>query len=227
MDMPLGESGRPRLPGDSYATPTLLVAALVLGLKRADITLPPTLLDPCGGSGMVARGVMKLVPGTFVFVSDIDPDNTCSDLHLFDDPIDATDPAQFNAALEKSRARGVLSNPPFHRLINPSIVRNVINAVRDGRIEVGALMQTSHHALGSQIGHDETAPEPYYVATIACAWRSVLFEPRPEEKSKTPKYSHVWHVWTSTPRGSLASYPMIVISQADARAMLLGREGAR
>jgi hypothetical protein len=73
-DAPRGESGRLRISHDNYMTPAENVAALSIGLNRAGITLPPIVLDPCGGSGELASKLMRLERAVRVALTDLHPD---------------------------------------------------------------------------------------------------------------------------------------------------------
>jgi hypothetical protein len=216
-----GESGRLRIPHDDYMTPAENVAALSIGLDRAGITLPPIVLDPCGGRGELASELMRLAPAARVALTDLHPDLGAVSLYAASSPLDATVVADLELALRLSGARAIVSNPPFKSAVYPNIVRAGIELLRRDRIGVMALMQTGSHAIDSAIGYRETAAEPLFACMIACCWRTVLFDPRPGDKNG--KRAHAWHVWTRDRRTRLESYPVVAVAKDEA----LGRAGRR
>jgi hypothetical protein len=155
-NLALGESGRPRIAHDRYVEPLENVAGLVIGLRKADIALPPTLLDPCAGAGGLCRGLMALEPGVRVIGSDLHPDPDARDLYVANEPLDATKVSDLELALQLSSAAGIVANPPFDRRVYPLILRAGLTLLKRGKISVLILMQRVMHALASQAGHDET-----------------------------------------------------------------------
>jgi hypothetical protein len=220
LGVALGESGRVRAAFDSYKTPAASVAALAIGLRRAGIALPPIVLDPCGGSGDLARALMGLEPGVRVMLTDINPDPAARDLYATDMSVNATVPDAVELGLRLSGARALISNPSFARGVNPRIVKAGLELLRQHRIEFVALMAKTSHALDCAVGFKETAAEPLFVGTIACVWRTELFEPKPDEPRRRGKFSHCWHLWARTGRGRLDSYPLFPVSVTEARALL-------
>jgi hypothetical protein len=221
LGVALGESGRVRAALDSYKTPAVSVAALAIGLRRAGIALPPLVLDPCGGSGDPARALIALEPGVRVMLTDLNPDPGACDLYAVADmSLDATNVDALQLGLRLSGARAIISNPPFARRINPRIVAAGLELLRQHRLEFMALMAKTSHALDCSVGFKETAAEPLFAGTIACVWRTELFEPLPDEPRKRGKFSHCWHLWTHTGRGRLDSYPLFPVSVEEARALL-------
>jgi hypothetical protein len=216
-----GESGRLRIPHDDYMTPAENVAALAIGLDRAGITLPPIVLDPCGGSGELASELMRLEPAVRVVITDLRPDLGAVSLYAASSPLDATVVADLELALRRSGARAIVSNPPFKSAVYPKIVKAGIELLRRDRIGVMALMQTGSHAIDSAVGYRETAAEPLFAYMIACCWRTVLFNPRPGDKNG--KRAHCWHIWRRDRRDRLESYSVIAVAKGEA----LDRVGRR
>jgi hypothetical protein len=209
-----GESGRLRLLHDRYSEPLETAAALVIGLKRAGISLPPVMLDPCAGEGGLCRAFMDLEPSMRVFGSDLYPG---AGVYGSRAALDATNVAHLKMAVRVLGAQGVVSNPPYDRYVNPKIVQASLALLREHKIRVLILMQKASHGLDSAVGYQETT-DPLYAFTIACTWRTRLFKPRPGDKN--PKYSHVWHVWRELGRDRPDAYPIFPISLAEARAAL-------
>jgi hypothetical protein len=220
-DAPRGESGRLSIPHDDYMTPAENVAALSIGLHRAGITLPPIVLDPCGGSGELASKLMRLEHAARVALTDLHPDLRANSLYAASSPLDATVVTDLELALRLSGARAIVSNPPFKSAVHPNIVQTGIELLRRDRIDVMALMQTGSHAIDSAVGYRETAAEPFFTCMIACCWRTVLFDPRPGDKNG--KRAHAWHVWTRDRRTRLESYPVVAVAKGEA----LDRAGRR
>jgi hypothetical protein len=214
-DLARGESGRARLSHDRYSEPLETIAALVIGLRKAGIALPAVILDPCAGSGGLCRGLMQLEPKVRVFGSDLYPDPAGADVYGSKTPLDATNVDHLGMALRVTGATGVVSNPPYDRFVNPKIVEAGLTLLRERKIKILALMQKTHHALSSGVGYRETM-DPLYALTVACVWRTRLFTP--QSGDKTPKFSHVWHVWTGRGREDRDCYRIYPIREAEARA---------
>jgi hypothetical protein len=217
--MSVGESGRPRADNDAYATPRENVTAFPIGLCRMGIALPQALYDPCGGSGQLARVLMVLEPGVRVSIADINPEFLDSDLSVPCGPLDATRRGDIMRGLDASGARGIVSNPPYSKKLNPFIVENCLALLRAREIDFVALMQKTNHALDSDIGYRETAAEPLFVGAVACVWRTILFV----GSKKTPKYAHSWLIWTAAGRGDRKPFQVAAIHRGETAVVLKER----
>jgi hypothetical protein len=213
----IGESGRARLAGDAYPTPALNSAALILGLRKAGLRLPPVNLDPCGGSGMLARVAMRLEPCLDVRLSDIRPQRQAVDLYATLASLDASVPADLRSMLRVTGARAILSNPPFRKPLYAAIFRNCRDLLTRGDIELLALMQRAQRAVDCEIGFLETAGEPLFAALIACPWRAWLWPQAPGQAS--PKGSYCWLIYTSTPRAH-DHYGVCAVTRSEAEEAL-------
>jgi hypothetical protein len=215
-----GESGRLRLPHDRYVEPLENIAGLVIGLRKAKVPLPPVMLDFCAGAGGLCRGLMKLEPGLRVFGSDLHADPSASDLYVTTASVDATNVSDLELALKLSGATGIVSNPPFDRRVNNRIVEAGLTLLRARKISILILMQKVQHAFDCQAGYDETLGDPLFTLSIPCVWRSVLFAPRPGERTKNGKMAHAWLVWTEHGRQDLDCYRVCPIDKKEARAAM-------
>jgi hypothetical protein len=214
---PLGESGRARLDDDAYPTPALNSAALILGLRKAGLRLPPVNLDPCGGSGMLARVAMRLEPDVDVRLSDISPQREAADLYATLASIDATIPADLRSALRITGARAVVSNFPFKRSVYGKIFSNCRASLALGDIELLAMMQRAQRALDSADGYLDTAGDPRFFGMVACPWRSWLWPKRLGDAS--PKGAYAWLLYTSTPRRHV-HYGVYAVTSSEAEEAL-------
>jgi hypothetical protein len=198
MDAEFGESGRPRLTDDTYPTPALSSAALIIGLERMAMKFPAVALDPCGRVGQLARIAIALAPGLDVRLSDISPHPEASDLYATMAMVDAMIMADLESMLRITGAKAIFSNFPFKARIYAKIFANTLALLKRGDIELFAVMQRAQRAHDSQIGAVETAHEPRFFGTISCPWRSWLWPKKPGDAS--PRGSYVWNVYRSTPR---------------------------
>ena len=89
-----------------YKTQVDLAAGLLAGLRRAGLTLPAPLHDPCAGDA-------ALLDGLGLVGSDLFPAAYPSDARLLLAPVDARDPKALARVLNNARA--LVSNPPFGR----------------------------------------------------------------------------------------------------------------
>jgi hypothetical protein len=215
--MTMGKSGRARRGDDSYPTPALNSAGLVLGLRKAGLRLPPVNLDPCGGSGMLARVAMRLEPGVSVQLADIKPQRQAADLYATLAPVDATILADLESVLRITKARAIVSNFPFGRGLFDPMIENALGLLRRGAIELVAVMQTEARALNTDIGFAQTALEPLFFGTIVCAWRAYLWPKKLGDPN--PKGGYVWHVYTPAARPG-AAYSIIPVSESQAEEAL-------
>jgi hypothetical protein len=210
---PLGESGRVRLDDDAYPTPALNSAALVLGLRKMGLRLPSVVLDPCGGAGQLARVAMTLAPGVDTVLSDISPRREAADLYATLASVDATIRADLESILCVTGARAVVSNPPFKKPLYAAILRNCLDLLARGDIELLAVMQRAQRAVDCKVGFLETALEPLFLGLIACPWRAWLWPQEPGQAS--PKGSYCWLVYTSTPRAH-DQYGVCAVARSEA-----------
>jgi hypothetical protein len=213
----LGKSGRARRRDDSYPTPALNSAGLVLGLRKASLRLPPIVLDPCGGVGELARVVMRLEPGVAVQLSDVKPQRQAADLYGTLTPVDATILADLESMLRIAKARAIVSNFPFGRGLFDPMIENALELLRRGALELVAVMQTETRALNTDIGFAQTALEPLFFGTIVCAWRAYLWSKKLGDPN--PKGGYVWHLYTPAKRPGV-DYPVIPISESEAEGAL-------
>lgn len=187
------------------------------------LQLPRVVLDPCGGAGQLARIVAALT-GVDVRLTDIAPQREAAWLYAAFASIDATISPDLTGVVRLTGARAILSNFPFKKPVYAAIFTNCLDVLRRGDIELFVVMQRAQRALDSAIGVAETAHEPLYFGTIACAWRSWLWAKKPGEAS--PKGSYAWHVYTTKPRASHL-YSVCTIDRAEAQAALDRIEGKK
>jgi hypothetical protein len=209
----LGNSGYDRIDRDHYATPGENVGALIVGLRRAGIAIPCRILDPCGGDGAIARTLGPL--GFDVQLTDLHPGEywAAREFYATTEPLDAQNISDLGRGAPLTRARCVLTNPPYSVSTHRAIVKGCLTLLQEGEIELLALMHLSNH-LTTVGGHATTTLEPRFTLQVNCCWRTILFD-----GPSTGKQTHAWRVWTrDTRRKALSPHPCIGVTLSEARA---------
>jgi hypothetical protein len=193
-----------------------LFAALVVGLQSAGIEPSSSrVLDPCGGEGAIAHALNPF--GFDVRLTDLYPAEyrSAHEFYATTEPLDAGNIANLRRAVSLTKARAIVTNPPYSVSPHGAIVKACLSALREGEIELLALMHLSNH-LTTGGGHASTTLEPRFTIRIDCCWRTVLFD---GPGATTGKQTHSWRVWTREPRRrAFSPYPTIGVTLAEAKA---------
>ena len=159
-----------------------LAAGLLAGLRRAGLTLPAPLHDPCAGDAALLDGLGFVGSG-----SDLFPAAYPSDARLLLAPVDARDPKALARVLNDARA--LVSNPPFGRDALP-IAESLVELVHAGSVEMAALLLPAlWEAAG---GPRRVALMRAMALRIVCCWRPIWIE----GTAGGGKLNYAWHVWT-------------------------------
>jgi hypothetical protein len=215
MNSSIGLSGFDRVDRDHYATPSENVGALIVGLQRAGIAMPRRILDPCGGDGAIARTLNPL--GFDVRLTDLHPGEyrAAREFYATTEPLDARNISDLGRGVSLTRARVVLTNPPYSISTHGAIVKACLTLLQESEIELLALMHLTNH-LTTIGGHATTTLEPRFTLQVNCCWRTILFD---GPGATTGKQTHAWRVWTrETRRKALSPHPCIGVTLAEARA---------
>jgi hypothetical protein len=221
----IGNAGYDRVDRDHYPTPRENVTALVIGLQRAGIEPSSNrVLDPCGGEGAITHALNPF--GFDVRLTDLYPAEyrAAQEFYATTEPLDARNISDLRRGGALTRARAIVTNPPYSVSTHAAIVSACLALLQEGEIELLALLHLSNH-LTTGGGPMSTMLEPRFTIRIDCCWRTILFG---GPGATTGKLTHSWRVWTREPRRKAFSpYPCIGITLAEAKAKITRTNGAR
>ena len=137
--------------------------------------MPRRVLDPCGGDGAIARTLNPL--GFDVRLTDLHPGEyrAAREFYATTEPLDARNVSDLGRGVVLTRARVVLTNPPYRVSTHGAIVKACLTLLQEGEIELLALMHLSNH-LTTIGGHATTTLEPRFTLQVNCCWRTILFD---------------------------------------------------
>lgn len=184
-----------RADADFYPTPSLLAAALRVGLPQFRIGRPPIALDPCGGDGALRRGLAPF--GIEVGLSDLYPEqHPSADGYLTREMLDAGHMESLRFALERAgpNCRAIITNSPHNTEEAMAIVRNLVALAEEGRIRFAVAL--FKNIWGDEPGRIDLFTRPSFLGEITCCWRAVWVE----GSTGSPMHAYAWFVWGRTPR---------------------------
>jgi hypothetical protein len=180
-----------RLECDFYPTPAVVTRGLVAGLQQVGVPLPKLALDPCGGDGAIRRALKPF--GCDVRLTDLYPQFYCRDGYLAQIPLDARRVEDLRVALALASIRAMITNGPRGR-DGPQIARAVVDLVVAGELDFAAMLFRPTWA--DEKGRMPLLRSGVFHAEINLCWRTVWFDPGPDEKASQPMHTSSWFIFS-------------------------------